>query len=84
MQKLVWRIEHGFGTDEDLDMIDNIATQACGQTICVMAEAFSWPAQSYLAKFHDDFKRHIKQAACPYGGLLSKSPLDDPSGNSKA
>jgi NADH-quinone oxidoreductase subunit F len=71
MMKVVDRIERGQGTMEDLATIDAIADQACGKTICVFAEAFSWPAQSYIAKFKDEFVAHIKQGRCPSGGRLS-------------
>ena len=47
------------------------AARAIGKTICVFAEAFSWPAESYLAKFKDEFKAHIEQRKCPFGGKLS-------------
>ena len=70
MLKIVERIAAGAGTLEDLDTIDAIANQACGKTICVLAEAFSWPAQSYIAKFRDEFVEHIKQGRNLTGGRL--------------
>jgi NADH-quinone oxidoreductase subunit F len=70
MAKLFHRIEKGQGRAEDLETIDLISKQACGKTICVMAEAFSWPAESYVAKFKDEFKAHIEKGACPFGGKL--------------
>jgi NADH-quinone oxidoreductase subunit F len=75
MKKVVHRIEHGMGTPEDLDLINAIAKQACGKTICVMAEAFSWPAESYIQKFRDEFEKHIRLGQCPSGGKLCDSPL---------
>ncbi|MCA8922718.1 MAG: NADH-quinone oxidoreductase subunit NuoF [Planctomycetes bacterium] len=62
MTRIVWRIAHGLGTMEDLDTIDQIANQACGRTICVLAEAFSWPAQSYIKKFRHEFEALIKES----------------------
>ena len=70
MEKILTRIENGMGTLEDLDVILQIADQACGHTICVFSEAFSWPAQSYIAKFKDEFVAHIKQSKCPHGGRV--------------
>lgn len=70
MEKLFRRIEKGQGRPEDLETIELIAKQASGKTICVFAEAFSWPAESYLAKFKDEFKAHIEKQACPFGGRL--------------
>jgi NADH-quinone oxidoreductase subunit F len=70
MEQIVGRIERGMGTMEDLETIDAIADQSCGKTICVFAEAFSWPAQSYIKQFKDEFVAHIKQGRCPQGGRL--------------
>jgi NADH-quinone oxidoreductase subunit F len=70
MEKVFHRIEKGQGRMEDLETIESIAKQASGKTICVFAEAFSWPAESYLSKFRDEFKAHIEQHRCPNGGKL--------------
>ncbi len=70
MEKVFWRIEKGQGRMEDLETIEAIAKNATGKTICVLSEAFSWPAESYLAKFRDEFKAHIDKQACPFGGKL--------------
>ncbi len=70
MEKVFWRIEKGMGRMEDLETIEAIAKNASGRTICVLSEAFSWPAESYLAKFRDEFKAHIEKQACPFGGKL--------------
>ena len=70
MEKLFARLERGGGRPEDLETIAAIAGQSCGKTICVLAEAFSWPAESYLANFKDEFKAHIEQRKCPFGGRL--------------
>lgn len=68
--KIVGRIENGLGTMDDLEAITRITEQACGRTICVLAEAWSWPAESYMAKFRDEFEAHIREGRCPKGGKL--------------
>ncbi len=64
-EKILHRIEHGTGRQEDLDVLLSLADRAIGKTICVFAEAFCWPIQSYIAKFKDEFVRHIEQRRCP-------------------
>ena len=71
--KIVGRIEQGLGTMADLEAIDRLADEACGRTICVFAEAWSWPATSYMHKFRDEFVAHIKEGRCPKGGRLCAS-----------
>ncbi len=70
MRKILSRMEKGLGTMEDFDTIARLTDEACGKTICVFAEAWSWPAQSYIAKFKDEFVAHIKEGRCPKGGKL--------------
>lgn len=70
LTKIVARIERGQGTMADLDAIERLTDQACGKTICVFAEAWSWPATSYLTKFRDEFVAHVKEQRCPKGGKL--------------
>jgi NADH-quinone oxidoreductase subunit F len=68
--KIVGRILHGAGTMEDLAAIDTITEEACGKTICVLAEAWSWPATSYMHKFRHEFETYIKTRTSPFAGRL--------------
>lgn len=74
--QIVGRIEKGLGTMDDLAAIDRISEEACGRTICVLAEAWSWPATSYMHKFRDEFEAHIREGRCPKGGVLC-APIDE-------
>ncbi len=65
-KKIVERIERGHGRPGDLDVLLAIPDQAIGRTICVFAEAFCWPIQSYVAKFREEFEEHIRARACPF------------------
>ena len=53
---------NGHGKPEDTKTLLSIADQAIGKTICVFAEAFGWPIQSYIAKFPEEFEALIKKA----------------------
>jgi NADH-quinone oxidoreductase subunit F len=64
-EKILHRLEHGQGRPEDLKTLLAIPDMAIGKTICVFAEAFGWPIQSYMAKFKDEFEEHVKQRKCP-------------------
>jgi len=48
------------GTQEDLNLMDEISDNMVGKTICVLADSIAMPVQSYLKKFPEDFKRHLK------------------------
>jgi NADH-quinone oxidoreductase subunit F len=66
VMRTCWRIEHGQGKPEDLDLLaDNCVMQA-GNTICALADATVWSSLGYLTKFRDEFERHIAEKRCPF------------------
>jgi NADH-quinone oxidoreductase subunit F len=70
MSKALHRLTHGEGRAGDADYLVRIADNIPGgRTICAFGEACSWPVQSFVAKFKDEFvakgaadeKRRTKQ-----------------------
>ncbi len=61
-EKTVRRLAHGEGRPGDVETLLGIADGAIGRTICVFAEAFGWPIQSYIAKFRPEFDAKIQAA----------------------
>jgi NADH-quinone oxidoreductase subunit F len=55
MKKITDRILDGGGVDRDPDVLKNVADNIAGKTICAFGEACSWPTQSFVAKFRDEF-----------------------------
>ena len=56
MSKTLHRLTHGGGRVTDADYLVKIADNIPGgRTICAFGEACSWPVQSFVAKFKDDF-----------------------------
>ncbi len=55
MKKITERILDGGGTERDPDMLVKIGDNIAGKTICAFGEACSWPTQSFVAKFRDEF-----------------------------
>jgi NADH-quinone oxidoreductase subunit F len=56
MSKALHRLTHGEGRKQDADYLVKIADNIPGgRTICAFGEACSWPVQSFVAKFKDDF-----------------------------
>ena len=56
MSKALHRLTHGEGRKQDADYLVKIADNIPGgRTICAFGEACSWPVQSFVAKFRDDF-----------------------------
>lgn len=63
MAKMTTRILHEGARSNDAALLKNIADNIAGRTICAFGEACSWPTQSFLEKFPDEFEKRIKEAA---------------------
>jgi NADH-quinone oxidoreductase subunit F len=56
MSKALHRLTHGEGRKSDADYLVKIADNIPGgRTICAFGEACSWPVQSFVAKFREEF-----------------------------
>src|SRR5580704_14403485 len=56
MSKALHRLTHGEGRKQDAEYLVKIADNIPGgRTICAFGEACSWPVQSFVAKFKDEF-----------------------------
>ena len=93
MRKITDRIVAGGGTKKDPATLKNVADNIAGKTICAFGEACSWPVQSFLAKFPEEFAaKSVKPLPPPMPPeyntteLVEKEkvePVSAPRGNSK-
>ena len=93
MRKITDRIVAGGGTEKDPATLKNVADNIAGKTICAFGEACSWPVQSFLAKFPEEFAaKSVKPLPPPMPPeyntteLVEKEkvePVSAPRGNSK-
>jgi NADH-quinone oxidoreductase subunit F len=65
LEKIVHRIAHGDGRMEDLELILDVCDRMVGKTICALADAAAFPAQSIVTKFQDDFVAAIQNGGSP-------------------
>jgi hypothetical protein len=66
--RLVDRIEHGKGRQEDLDLLDSVADNIKGRTICALGDAAAMPVQGMLKHFRDEFVHHVEHKTCLVAG----------------
>ena len=59
MSKVTTRIIDEGARPDDAKNLKNIADNIAGRTICAFGEACSWPTQSFLAKFPDEFEKRV-------------------------
>ena len=64
LHKMVERIEHGQGRPEDLALLDNVAENIMGRTICALGDAAAMPVRGMLKHFRDEFAHHIEHKTC--------------------
>ena len=68
LSRVIHRIEHGQGKQEDMDLLDDVASRIAGRTICALGDAAAMPVQSFLKHFRDEFQYHIDHGKCLVGG----------------
>jgi len=64
LYRMVNRIEHGQGRNEDLDLLVNVADNIAGRTICALGDAAALPVKSFIQHFRSEFQYHIDHKRC--------------------
>ena len=62
--RMVDRVEHGHGRHEDLDVLNSVAENIQGRTICALGDAAALPVRSFLKHFRGEFAHHIDHKKC--------------------
>jgi NADH-quinone oxidoreductase subunit F len=68
LYRVVHRIETGEGKPEDLALLDNVADNIAGRTICALGDAAALPVKSFLKHFRHEFEHHIAHKRCMVEG----------------
>ena len=64
LYRMVHRIEHGEGKIEDIDLLNSVADNIQGRTICALGEAASMPVRAMIKHFRQEFVHHIEHKTC--------------------
>ncbi|MFZ4498338.1 MAG: NADH-quinone oxidoreductase subunit NuoF [Burkholderiales bacterium] len=64
LYKMLLRIENGQGRAEDIDVLDDVAQNIMGRTICALGDAAAMPVRSFIKHFRDEFDYHIRTGSC--------------------
>jgi NADH-quinone oxidoreductase subunit F len=60
IEKLSAKFATGRARADELKLMDQVAADMCGRTICVLADAAALPTRSFAAKFKDEFEAKAK------------------------
>ncbi|HLM33304.1 MAG TPA: NADH-quinone oxidoreductase subunit NuoF, partial [Gaiellaceae bacterium] len=73
MVQILKKIEAGDASHGELDLLLDVCDRILGNCLCPLGDAAAMPVASYVAKFRDEFRQHIDEGGCPFGG---QSTLD--------
>jgi NADH-quinone oxidoreductase subunit F len=62
MWRVVDRIAHGQGRAEDIDLLNSVADNIQGRTICALGDAAAMPVRAMIKHFKHEFVQKIEQA----------------------
>jgi NADH-quinone oxidoreductase subunit F len=65
LQKTLDRFHAGYGRQEDIDLIGDLASNMLGRTFCPLGDAAAMPTISIVKKFRNEFEDHL-QGRCAY------------------
>ena len=62
--RMVDRIEHGHGKMEDIELLNSVADNIQGRTICALGDAAAMPVRAMIKHFRSEFVHHIEHKTC--------------------
>jgi NADH-quinone oxidoreductase subunit F len=66
LYKILRRIKHGQGREEDIDLLLDICDNIAGKTFCPLGDAALGPVRSSIALFRNEYLHHIREKRCPF------------------
>ena len=64
LSRVVDRIETGHGRLADLDLLDSVAEDIQGRTICALGDAAAMPVRAMIKHFRHEFEHHVAHKTC--------------------
>ena len=64
LYRMIDRIEHGKGKSADLDLLNNVADNIQGRTICALGDAAAMPVRAFIKHYRAEFQHHIDHKQC--------------------
>jgi NADH-quinone oxidoreductase subunit F len=67
LYRMVHRIEHGQGRLADIELLNSVADNIQGRTICALGDAAAMPVRAMIKNFREEFIHHIEHKTCMVG-----------------
>ena len=69
--RILDRLEHGDGTEEDVEKLLDICDNITGRAFCALGDSATPPVTSAVKYFRDEFMQHHKEGGCPFDPTAS-------------
>ena len=64
LSRIVDRIENGQGRPADMDLLNSVADNIQGRTICALGDAAAMPVRAMIKHFRHEFEYHVEHKTC--------------------
>ncbi|MCY7307403.1 MAG: NADH-quinone oxidoreductase subunit NuoF [Rhodoferax sp.] len=64
LSRMVDRVENGQGRASDLDLLNSVADNIQGRTICALGDAAAMPVRAMIKHFRHEFEYHVEHKTC--------------------
>jgi NADH-quinone oxidoreductase subunit F len=64
LSRMVDRIETGAGRPSDMDLLNSVADNIQGRTICALGDAAAMPVRAMIKHFRHEFEYHVEHKTC--------------------
>jgi NADH-quinone oxidoreductase subunit F len=64
LSRMVDRVENGQGRPSDLDLLNSVADNIQGRTICALGDAAAMPVRAMIKHFRTEFEYHVEHKTC--------------------
>jgi NADH-quinone oxidoreductase subunit F len=69
--QLLDRLEHGRGSEADLDKLLDICDNITGRSFCALGDSIQAPVGSSIRYFRDEYLEHLRTGGCPFDPAAS-------------
>ncbi len=64
LSRMVDRVENGQGRPSDMDLLNSVADNIQGRTICALGDAAAMPVRAMIKHFRPEFEHHVEHKTC--------------------
>ena len=64
LSRMVDRVENGHGRPSDMDLLNSVADNIQGRTICALGDAAAMPVRAMIKHFRPEFEHHVEHKTC--------------------